>query len=96
MNERRVTIPARYLTRKSYIALLRECFGIYEGAFDKSRDLNVICRPSQFARFIVLRHTKHGEENNMAGLNMKLVSPAPPPNTIDCSRNANTAIGVAA
>lgn len=90
------TIPARLLSRKSYVELLRECFGISHGSFNRTCDLNIVCRPSQFARFVVLRHTKHKETNDLACLNMKLVSPAPPANTIDCSRNPNTARGEAA
>lgn len=55
-------------------------------------DLHIICRPSQFARFVILRHVKYGEQNNMACLNMRLVVPVTqddPP--WDVSGNPNTA-----
>lgn len=92
------SIPARNLIKKSYIALLSECFGIQKGEFGECEDLKVICRPSQFARFVVLRHTKYAESNSMSDLNMKLVTPAAvkPQNLIDCSMKPNTAVGVAA
>lgn len=54
-------------------------------------NLNIICRPSQFARFVILRHVKYGEPNNMACLNMRLVLPEIPSKTIDVSQNPNTA-----
>lgn len=89
------TVPARQLLKKSYIQLLEDCFGIRQGEYDNHQDLEVVCRPSQFARFIILRHTKHKESNEMSALNMRLVSPAPlkRENKIDCSTRANTAYG---
>jgi hypothetical protein len=57
----------------------------------KHQDLHVICRPSQFARFVILRHVKYGENNSMADLDMKLVVPEPETSTVqDVSSNPNT------
>jgi len=87
------SIPARDLEKKNYKAVIEETLGIAKGSYDTYKDLKIICRPSQFARFVILRHVKYGEANNMAGLNMKLVKPEQPQDIIDCSRNPNTAVG---
>lgn len=91
------TVPANYLLKQTY----RDCLGETLGLTDSPKlqlmgqedtDLHIICRPSQFARFIVLRHIKYGEQNNMACLDMKLVIPEiqeDPP--WDVSGNPNTA-----
>lgn len=83
------TLKDRHLRRDAYRCLLEEVFGINPGQYRIDRDLKVICRPSQFARFIILRHSKYSESNDMAGLDMQLVSPPKPENVIDCSRNPN-------
>lgn len=89
------TISERDLVKTRYRELIEETLGIKADHYKTSKPLKVICRPSQFARFIILRYTKYAEPNNMAGLEMKLVSPEPerPDNLIDCSRNPNTAVG---
>ncbi|NKX37326.1 hypothetical protein HGG70_05180 [Rhodobacteraceae bacterium R_SAG4] len=86
-------LKSNHLARKAYKALLEECFGIAPGSFDPQKELVIVCRPSQFARFVVLRHSKYSEANDMSGLDMKLLSPNAPSNMIDCSENPNTAIG---
>ncbi len=91
------TIPASFLLRQTYRDCLAETFGLTDSPKlqlmgQEDADLHIICRPSQFARFIILRHIKYGEQNNMACLNMKLVIPeiqADPP--WDVSGNPNTA-----
>lgn len=92
------TISARYLVKNSYITLLADCFGIKPGEYNPCEDLKIVARPSQFARFVVLRHTKYAESNSMSDLNMKLVTPTPvkPQNLIDCSMKPNTAVGATA
>ncbi|MDX5412817.1 MAG: hypothetical protein LPK02_07195 [Rhodobacterales bacterium] len=87
------TLKDRHLRREAYQLLLEEVFGIKPGTYDPIRDLKIICRPSQFARFIILRFNKYGEQNDMAGLDMKLVAPPKAENVIDCSRNPNRVEG---
>ncbi len=74
------TIPASYMLKRTYRDCLAETFGLTDSSKlllmgQDDEDLHIIARPSQFARFIVLRHTKYGEQNQMACLNMKLVVP---------------------
>lgn len=87
----------RHLAKDAYKELLEECFGIKRGEYSVIEDLKIICRPSQFARFIILRHTKYAGANDVtneiSGLDLKLVSPAKPKNLIDCSTRTNTAVG---
>lgn len=75
------TVYERYLHKQTIIDCLVETLGLDEPHLKflarKNKDLHVICRPSQFARFVILRHIKYGEPNNMSCLNMKLVVPEP-------------------
>jgi hypothetical protein len=48
------------------------------------RGVEIICRPSQFARFIILRGV-YGGQNLIKALNPRLVTPEPQP--VDVSRN---------
>lgn len=89
------TIPAQYLGKKNIRECIEETLGIRSAQTatmaNTDTDLHIIARPSQFARFVVLRHAKYGEPNNMACLNMKLVVPVTaddPP--LDVSGNPNT------
>lgn len=89
------TVPAQYLLKRTYRDCIEETLGIDRhklltmGQADDA--LHIICRPSQFARFIVLRFVKYGEPNNMACLNMKLVVPETPVDPPwDVSGNPNT------
>ncbi len=88
------TIPANLLMKRSIRECIEETLGITSAQCaalaNTDQDLHIICRPSQFARFVVLRHVKYNEPNNMACLNMKLVIPeiqADPP--WDVSGNPN-------
>lgn len=79
------TIPGVYLEKQTYRDCVAETLGVDARTLKRQskhfqasyEDLHVICRPSQFARFIILRHVKYEEQNNMAPLNMKLVKPEP-------------------
>ena len=57
----------------------------------QDKDMHIICRPSQFARFVILRHIKYGEQNNMACLNMRLVVPPREVESFDVSHNPSDA-----
>lgn len=91
------TVRQCYLERETIRQCIKETLGInittgrsahgdYHSMYN---DLHVICRPSQFARFVILRHVKYGEPNNMACLNMKLVVPEPEVPVHDVSMNEN-------
>jgi len=88
------TIPANYLHKTNIQLCIEETLGLRNASMLKAmarndEDLHIICRPSQFARFIILRHVKYGEPNNMACLGMKLVVPPKPDTAIDVSKNPN-------
>ena len=89
------TVPNQHLLKSAIRDVLNETMGIsVDKMAAKSRlgeDLHIICRPSQFARFIILRFTKYNEPNNMACLRMELVLPPKVEEAIDVSRNPNTA-----
>ena len=89
------TIPAQYLHKSTIRDCIFETLGIAGSQLIRmgrdDQDLHIICRPSQFARFVILRHVKYGEPNNMACLNMRLVVPLKEAEAIDVSRNPNTA-----
>lgn len=89
------TVPEGYLHKQTIIDCLVETLGLDPMRLKlfarKKKDLHVICRPSQFARFVILRHIKYGEPNNMSCLDMKLVVPEPEQFDIqDVSKNPNT------
>ena len=90
------TIPSNLLHKNTIQACIEETLGLsnrdnLRTMARNDEDLHIICRPSQFARFVVLRHVKYGEPNNMACLNMKLVLPPPESKSYDVSRTPNTA-----
>lgn len=93
-----ITIRECYLQKDTIRDCIEECFGIRENQLPRVsshhqasyKDLHIVCRPSQFARFVILRHVKYNEPNNMACLNMKLVVPEPIQSNIDVSKNPNT------
>ena len=91
------TIPAQYLNKQNIRSCIEETLGIHPTRTlllgKEDQDLNIVCRPSQFARFIILRHVKYLEPNNMACLDMRLVVPSIPQEFIDVSRNPNEAGG---
>lgn len=91
------TIRGSYLEKKNIRDCIEETLGILPVKYYvpsraygcDQKDLHVICRPSQFARFVILRHVKYGEPNNMACLNMRLVVPENK-TSIDVSAFPNT------
>lgn len=89
----RFTIPGAYLTRSSaedYLKLLDDVFGIALGGTKWGDDVTIICRPSQFARFLIERH-KRGISNQFAVLNAELfqVSEERRPTIFDASAEPN-------
>lgn len=50
--------------------------------------LEIVCRPSQFARFLIYRNL-YGGVNDFKGLEARLTNPPPPPPTepVDVSKN---------
>jgi len=87
------TVGERYLQKNTIRECITETLGIDAHKLKqmaiRNEDLHVVCRPSQFARFVILRHIKYGEPNNMSCLNMKLVVPEQENHVIDVSKNAN-------
>ena len=91
------TLDCALLGKTGYQELLYRCFGMeyneYRDLYNKGVDLDIVCRPSQFARFIVLRETdygmdtKHNLKNGIRDLGMRLVE-AKPNNKIDVSRRS--------
>lgn len=53
------------------------------------QNMVIKCRPSQFARFIIVRQNIFGEPNNMAGLNMKLIPGEQREDIMDVSEKPN-------
>jgi len=94
----RIVIPERYLHSSSFRKVMREAFAMNDSDFDgfKSVDdhyghpngMEVICRPSQFGRFIVLRN-EAGGTNSVKDLQPELFQPVPTARVIDVSRRAN-------
>jgi len=92
------TIFEKYLNKQTIRNCIHETLGIRPNELPRVskyhnsgyKDLHVICRPSQFARFVIQRHVKYGEPSNMSCLNMKLVQPEECKPLIDASdRPAN-------
>lgn len=75
-------VPMSRFDDYQYRRLLTECFGIREnemprykkGSYDK---FEIICRPAQFGRFVVLRNTR-GIQNLISELDPVIISPPPP------------------
>lgn len=91
-------LPAHYLLKRTIRDCVEETLGISRNKMltmgERDQDLNIICRPSQFARFVILRHVKYGEQNNMSCLNMRLILPEDKKeDVIDVSGNPNTSGG---
>lgn len=87
------TVRECYLKKPEIRSALWDALSIPQhetkAAADKYQDMTFKCRPSQFARFIILRHVKYGQPNNMACLNMKLVPGEPESKIVDASDNPN-------
>lgn len=78
----RFKLKEYYFTHGTTHALLHDAFGIYGPAFQDAKrqakrygHVEIICRPSQFARFIILRE-KHGFQNMFKELEADLFVPA--------------------
>jgi hypothetical protein len=55
-----------------------------------NQEIEIICRPSQFARFLIMREAA-GFQNMFKELHAELVVPVPPvPQPVDVSRNPST------
>lgn len=65
-------------------SILHECFGINPNQIPAYTDLTIICRPSQFARFLIKRN-KAGLQNNFSELKAELVEPQEVAAIIDVS-----------
>lgn len=68
------------MQRSTCIAILVECFGHTADYWQrmihhKSEGFDIVCRPSQFARFIILRHEKGDCINGIRDLAPKLQQP---------------------
>lgn len=93
------TIPSTLLIKRTIRDCIEETLGINGSGLlemaNREENLNIICRPSQFARFVILRHVKYGEQNNMACLNMRLILPEDnkTQSIRDVSANPNTSGG---
>lgn len=87
------TVRECYLNKENIRKALHESLSVplhaLESAARKQQDLTFKCRPSQFARFIIIRHVKYGEPNNMACLNMQLIPGEPESKICDVSDNPN-------
>jgi hypothetical protein len=60
-------------TQRKYRNLLKECFGLTENELPRGGDLVVVCRPSQFARFIVRRYEIDEIQNQFSELKPELI-----------------------
>jgi hypothetical protein len=94
----RSTLPAYYVegSHHSMHLVLREAFGMSErdlvGVETTAKETGGViiqCRPSQFARFLILRE-KAGYQNMFKELRAELIVPKPIPQILDCSRNPAT------
>lgn len=76
-------IPVRRLEDFKYRRLIMDCFGLKENEIPRGyhryskEKFHIIARPSQFARFIVLRHDR-GFQNMVKELDAKLILPPLP------------------
>ena len=89
----RFTIPGGYISHgkdsANYRKLLDDVFGICVGG-RAWEDVTVICRPSQFARFLIERH-KRGVSNQFSVLNAEMyqVGEEPRKTVLDASGEPN-------
>lgn len=78
------TLNSNHATRTAFM----QAFGTQFPASSRSGVgvLTIICRPSQFARFLIYRN-EHGGQNLFKELNAKLVPAAADPPLLDVSGN---------
>lgn len=79
------TINKTLAMRKSYCDVLFKAFGLSSQKVPCSGDIKIICRPSQFARFLIYRN-EAGITNGFRCLNPKL-KPADEKSVLDVSEN---------
>lgn len=91
----RFTIPANKMFFSSrefdgYKTLCKQVFGLElpSGATHFNNDVTIICRPSQFARFLIIRN-EMGLQNSFKELKPELFTPKPEPTVMvfDVSKN---------
>lgn len=89
----RFTVPGHRISSSSqsegYRKLLEDCFGECLGRCQWS-DITIICRPSQFARFLIERNNR-GFQNQFSELKPELFLPAEEkaPTVFDVSGNSS-------
>lgn len=75
-----IYIGPKYLQHNKFYAVLEKAFGISEcdarAMYRKSDGFHVVCRPSQFARFMIFRN-EAGVQNGFMDLQPKLFVPEP-------------------
>jgi hypothetical protein len=91
MSHDRIKFELHRMQTREFRDLVQEVFGFSLPSRNISpcEAVTVICRPSQFARFLVLRNSR-GFSNDFKGLNAELFTPSDQPETVDVSGNPNT------
>lgn len=93
----RIVIPERYLNIPAVQRAMQGAFGLTSEevrCLPRSKDryandgLEVICRPSQFARFVILRN-EYGGNNSIKDLQPELFVPAISAQPLDVSKRRN-------
>ena len=72
--------------RGKYLKLLDEIFGIKQHEVPRSGEMTIVCRPSQFGRFIIRRY-ESGAQNLVQALDPKIVPAEEPKRVFDVSQN---------
>lgn len=89
-------LPSHYWEKAGFKTLLTEAFNInedqqhilYRSAVDSARQYaEVVCRPSQFARFLILRQDTPGFQNMFKELHAELFTPLVVDAPVDISTN---------
>jgi hypothetical protein len=93
----RIVLPERRMKRDAFMRAAQEAFSLSAGelaALPKCQDhylnggVEVICRPSQFGRFMILRN-EYGDDNSVKDLQPELFRPTPVKQPLDVSRRKN-------
>jgi hypothetical protein len=79
-------IPTHRLEDSSYQRVIKEAFGLRLHHYCIAEEFIILCRPSQFARFLILRHAAC-IDNLFAELNAELVTPEPVAPVYDVTGN---------
>lgn len=77
--------------RQALKQAISECFGLMPSKVEEcmAENITIICRPSQFARFLIRRH-ELGGKNVFSCLEPRLVPAVDCAPQLDVSRNGNT------